>query len=202
MVGGDDALAQLLEARRRRACRGIRAGRAGRSGAARGRRPGSWRACAILRAPRPAGSGPRRRSAGCACPARRSASSCCSTASSSRALATAPVSRPRPWATSRSRSSPSTWVETRLIALRRGAVDIGQQMRDQGRLAGADLAGDDDEALALGEAVAQIGHRLLVGAAVEPEARVGRQLERLSGQAVSLGVHVSLPLAAPVRRCI
>ena len=70
-----------------------------------------------------------------------------------------------------------------------GAVDIGQDMRDQGGFARADLAGHDDEALALGEAVAEIGHRLPVRPAVIPEARVGRQLEGLSGQAIMLGIH-------------
>ena len=84
-----------------------------------------------------------------------------------------------------------------------GAIDIGQQMRDQGRFARPDLAGDDDEALALGEAVAEIGHRLPVGPAVEPEARVGRQLEGLSGQAVMLGVHIISPCGRrSLRRCI
>ena len=81
------------------------------------------------------------------------------------------------------------------------AVDRGHQMADQGRLAGADLAGDDDEALALGEAVAEIGHRLAVRAAVEPEARIGGQLEGLSGEAVTIGVHKTSPAGAPVRRC-
>jgi len=68
-------------------------------------------------------------------------------------------------------------------------VDIGHEVGDQGRLAGADLAGDGDEALALREAVAQIGHRLLVRPAVEPEARVRGQLEGLPAQAIMLGVH-------------
>ena len=82
------------------------------------------------------------------------------------------------------------------------AVDIGEQMLDQGRLAGADLAGDGDEALALRQAVAEIGHRLAVGAALEPEARVGRQLERLPGQVEMLDIHVSLLAPACARKCI
>jgi hypothetical protein len=62
-------------------------------------------------------------------------------------------------------------------------------MRDESRFARADLAGDDDEAFALGKAVAEIGHRLLVGAAVEVEARVRRQLEGPVGEAEMFAVH-------------
>jgi len=77
-------------------------------------------------------------------------------------------------------------------------VDAGHEMADQGRLARADLAGHDDEALALGEAVAEIGHGLPVRATVEPEARVGGQLKRLPVQAVMIGVHMTLPRARPL----
>jgi hypothetical protein len=43
----------------------------------------------------------------------------CSMRSSNCALARPSLARPRPWAVSRSRSSASTWVETRLIAFKR-----------------------------------------------------------------------------------
>src|SRR3546814_17907669 len=67
-------------------------------------------------------------------------------------------------------------------------------MPDQRCLAGADIAGDDDEALALRQAIAQIGHCLPVRAAFEIESGIGRQLERASGEAIELIVHRKFPL--------
>ncbi len=57
-------------------------------------------------------------------------------------------------------------------------VHLRAEPLDQGRLAGADFAGDDDKALALGEAIVQMGNRLAVPAAAEKESAVRRQLER------------------------
>ena len=65
-------------------------------------------------------------------------------------------------------------------------------MPDQRRLARADVAGDDDEALALREAVAEIGHRGAMGLALEPEARVRRQLEGAIAEPVVAVVHARL----------
>src|SRR3546814_17774458 len=67
-------------------------------------------------------------------------------------------------------------------------------MPDQRCLAGADIAGDDDEALALRQAIAQIGHCLTVRAAFEIESGIGRQLERASGEAIEMIVHRTFPL--------
>src|SRR5690606_797118 len=51
------------------------------------------------------------------------------------------------------------------------------------------LAGDDDEALSLREAVTEVRQRLAVGDAAEIECRIGRQLEGLSGKAVEVVEH-------------
>src|SRR3546814_7192892 len=59
-------------------------------------------------------------------------------------------------------------------------IDRIDQMADQRRLARADIAGDDDEALALRQAIAEIGHRLAVRGGLEPEARIGRSEEHTS----------------------
>src|SRR3546814_14688161 len=61
------------------------------------------------------------------------------------------------------------------------------------RLAGGEIAGDDDEPLALRQAIAQIGHRLAVRPAFKIESGIGRQLERASGEAIELIVHRTLP---------
>ena len=45
-----------------------------------------------------------------------------------------------------------------------GGIELGEEMADEGGFAGADLAGDDDEALALVEAVLEIGDGLLMAA--------------------------------------
>ena len=74
-------------------------------------------------------------------------------------------------------------------------VDRAHQVRDQRRLARADLAGDDDEAFALGEAVAEVGQRLAVRDAAEIERRIGRELEGLSRQAVEIVEHRQSPWA-------
>jgi hypothetical protein len=83
------------------------------------------------------------------------------------------------------------------LNLRRHQLDRGQpigvdrvhQMADERRLARAHVAGDDDEAFTLREAITQIGHRLAVRAAFEIEMRVGRQLERPAGETIELIVH-------------
>ena len=65
-------------------------------------------------------------------------------------------------------------------------------MSDQRRFARADLAGDDDEALTLRQAIAKIAHRLLVAGALEIELRVGGELEGSPAEAVELFVHEPL----------
>ena len=62
-------------------------------------------------------------------------------------------------------------------------------MLDERRLARADVAGDDDEALALRQAEPEIRHGFLVRSAFEVKARVRRQLKRGRAQAVMVGVH-------------
>ena len=59
-------------------------------------------------------------------------------------------------------------------------VELRQQQIDERGLAGADLAGDDDEALALMQPVGQMRHGAGVAGAAEEEARIGRELERQS----------------------
>jgi hypothetical protein len=71
----------------------------------------------------------------------------------------------------------------------RGRIDPLHQLRHQRRLARTDLAGDDNEALALTEAIAEIAHRLLVADAFKVELRIGSQLEGASAEAVELLVH-------------
>ena len=53
----------------------------------------------------------------------------------------------------------------------------------------ANLAGDDNEALTLRQAVAEIAHRLLVADALEIELRIGGELEGAPAEAVELFVH-------------
>src|SRR5690606_33766121 len=68
-------------------------------------------------------------------------------------------------------------------------VDGAGEVRHQRRFAGSHLAGDDDEALSLREAVTEVRQRLAVGDAAEIERRIGRQLEGLSGKAVEVVEH-------------
>ena len=69
------------------------------------------------------------------------------------------------------------------------AVELLEKAAHDRRLAGADLAGDDDEPLALIEPVLEVGERALVPAAAEVERRVGIELERLAGQPEEGFVH-------------
>ena len=56
-------------------------------------------------------------------------------------------------------------------------IDLLHEVGDHRRLARADLAGDDDEALALRHPVAEIAQRLSMRDALEVERRVRRELE-------------------------
>ncbi len=83
-------------------------------------------------------------------------------------------------------------VELRAHELRRDdlrRIELLQQAADDRRLARADLAGDDDETLALVEPVLEIGERALVAAAAVVERRIGVELEGLPGQSVEGFVH-------------
>src|SRR5690606_39636844 len=60
---------------------------------------------------------------------------------------------------------------------------------DQRGLAGPDATGDDDEAFALLEAIAKIGHRALVAAAFEIEAGIRRETEGFAAELVKWFVH-------------
>ena len=62
-------------------------------------------------------------------------------------------------------------------------------MRDQRRLARANLAGDDNEAFTLIEAIAQIALSLTMARAFEVELRVGGQLKGPSAQSVICVIH-------------
>src|SRR6185312_9245690 len=69
------------------------------------------------------------------------------------------------------------------------AIEVLEEVAHQRRLPGADLAGDDDEALALVDAVLEVRERALVAATAEVERRIGIELERLAGQPVEGFVH-------------
>ena len=89
---------------------------------------------------------------------------------------------------------------------RPGAVDQPrQEVVDQGRLAGADLARDDHEALALAEPVAGVSEGLLVRALTEEEPGIRRDLKRQLFQIVEGFIHcapASLPPPFPVARLL
>ena len=163
----------------------VPAGRRGSSAAAPGRRAGSWRACAAPRPRAASGSAPRRP------PAARAS---CRVASwhrnaSSRRQQHRLVDGLR---TGRPNATPTdaqhvVRVELGANELRRDdlfAVELLEQTAHDRRLAGTDLAGDDDETLALIEPVLQIRERALVPAAAEEERGIGIELEGLAGQAV------------------
>ena len=69
------------------------------------------------------------------------------------------------------------------------AVELRPELLDQRRLAGADLAGDDDEAFLLRQPVDQMRDRAAVAAGAEEEPAVGGQLERDAGEVVKFLVH-------------
>jgi hypothetical protein len=70
-------------------------------------------------------------------------------------------------------------------------VDGAHQVRDEGRLARADLAGDDHEAFALRQAIAEVRQGLAMRDAAEIERRIGRQLEGLACQAIEIVKHLT-----------
>ena len=70
--------------------------------------------------------------------------------------------KPNATPTARSRSSASSCVLTSCAATTFARVELLEQAAHDRRLAGADLAGDDDEALALVQAVLQVRERALV----------------------------------------
>src|SRR5262249_22928906 len=78
------------------------------------------------------------------------------------------------------------------------AVEPLTQRVQQGRLAGAHLAGEHDEALSLLRAVVELGERLAMAWAHVEEPRVGRRVERLFEKPVELQVHGGGP-QDPVR---
>ena len=68
-------------------------------------------------------------------------------------------------------------------------VKAFQQVAHDGGLAGADIAGDDDEAFVLVHAVLEVGHGAAMLLAAEIELRIGIELERLAGQAIEGLIH-------------
>ena len=62
-------------------------------------------------------------------------------------------------------------------------------MLDEGGLASPNVSSNDDEALALRQAVAQIRHCPFVTRVAEEEARIRAELKRLAGQTVETFVH-------------
>ena len=99
------------------------------------------------------------------------------------------VRRPNDDATRRSVSSASICVLTRLAGDHLLRIQLGQQAAHHRRLARADIAGDDDEALVLVHAVLEIGHRAPVLPAAEVERRIGIELKGLVGEPVEGFVH-------------
>ncbi|PAV68204.1 hypothetical protein WR25_25551 [Diploscapter pachys] len=80
-----------------------------------------------------------------------------------------------------------------------GGIEQAGQMPHQRRLARADIAGHDDEPLALRDAIAQIGHRLAMRRRLIPEAGVRGELEGASGQPEMVFVHPVRPLEGIAR---
>ena len=68
-------------------------------------------------------------------------------------------------------------------------IELLEQAAHDRRLAGADLAGDDDEAFALVQPVLEIGEGALVAPAAEVERRIGIELERFARQPEERFVH-------------
>jgi hypothetical protein len=77
-------------------------------------------------------------------------------------------------------------------------IELAAHPLDQRGLARADLAGDDDEALALVQPVGEMGVRALMHGAVEEQPRVGRHLERVLAEPVILEQHDADPSPTPV----
>jgi hypothetical protein len=69
-------------------------------------------------------------------------------------------------------------------------LELRPQMLDQRGLAGAHLAGDDDEALLLAQPVDEVRDGARMPAAAEEEAVVRRELEWDAGELVEAFVHV------------
>src|SRR3546814_12945101 len=76
-----------------------------------------------------------------------------------------------------------------------GAVlrQVVQEVVDEDRLAGTDLAGDDDEALRLAQAEAEIGQRPALRQAPIVEAEIRRPVEGIFPQLEEVGVCHLLP---------
>ena len=70
-----------------------------------------------------------------------------------------------------------------------GGIELLQEAPHDRRLAGADLAGDDDETLALVEPVLEVRERALVAPAAVVERRIGVELEGFAGEPVEGFVH-------------
>ena len=70
-----------------------------------------------------------------------------------------------------------------------GGVELLEEAPHDRRLAGADLAGDDDEPLALVEPVLEVRERALVAPAAVVERRIGVELEGLAGEPEEGFVH-------------
>jgi hypothetical protein len=88
----------------------------------------------------------------------------------------------------RSVSSAPSWVD-QVAGDDVAAVQSLDQAPQHHRLAGADLAGDDDEALVARDAVLEVGLGAPVLLAREVELRVGVELEGLAAQPVEGLVH-------------
>src|SRR3546814_611833 len=78
---------------------------------------------------------------------------------------------------------------------------VVQEIIDENGLAGADLAGDDHEALALAQPEAQIGQSPALGLASIIEAQVRRQVEGILPELEELGVFHDRPWLAMRRFC-
>ena len=68
-------------------------------------------------------------------------------------------------------------------------VELLKQAAHDGGLAGTDLAGDDDEAFALVQAVLEVGHRPPVAATTVEEGGIGVELEGLAAEFEECFVH-------------
>ena len=74
-------------------------------------------------------------------------------------------------------------------------IELLKKILHQGGFARPDAAGDDDEALALAQPVAQIGQRPRVNATAEEKPRIGAQLERLGAETVIIDIHLGFKIS-------
>src|ERR1700751_5704751 len=75
------------------------------------------------------------------------------------------------------------------------SIDGRQQIFDEDRFACPDFTGNNDETLGMAKSIDQISHRLAVNRALEKEASIRSELERLRGKSIKFSVHRRLRMS-------